>query len=277
MSVSQRKCPRCDHENVPRAIYCFQCGQNLDQAPTMERPLKKPLPAGLDGEPLICLRCGTLNLHDARYCGHCGVPFIVPDTDFNLVALGSARTSVGQVRTNNEDNVALWAIDGVLLALVADGLGGEAAGEQASRLAVEAVQADFLGEEREAELLHTLSEDDLSQRMTNAIRAANRAVFERSRSDLHLKGMGTTSTLALVRGNRALIAHVGDSRAYLIDGHEGSIHQVTNDHSFTQALVASGHITAEQATGHPMSNVLYRALGQQPEVEVDIFSRYVKS
>ncbi len=122
-----------------------------------------------------------------------------------------------------------------------------------------------------------MSETDLSSRLVDAIHDANKAVVQRAQDEPTLKGMGTTSTLALIRGNRAMIAHVGDSRAYIVDGKEGWINQVTDDHSFVQALVASGHITPEQAKQHPMGNVLYRALGQSLDLEVDIYTRYLKA
>ncbi len=200
---------------------------------------------------------------------------MVPDLDFNLEAHVNARTSVGQVRKNNEDNLSLWALDGVLLALVADGMGGAAAGEEASRLAVEAVQAEFLGDDRSSDL-GFVSEDDLSSRVREAIQDANKSVVERAQGDVALKGMGTTSTLALVRGNQVIVAHVGDSRAYLLDGQTKRMAQVTTDHSFVQALVESKLITPEQARTHPMNNVLYRALGQSMDLEVDLFKHFVK-
>ena len=307
--MQTRKCPRCGHDNVARALFCFQCGRNLDEAPmvrglhgtgklvddalrfikdrghTLEPSLVERLkearaklpPEDLNGEPLTCLRCGTLNSPTARFCTGCGAQLVVPDADFNLLALSSARSDVGQVRTNNEDKVNLWAIEGIVLALVADGMGGAAAGEEASRLTVEAIQADFLGEPRGSQDLQVLSESDLRSRLTDSVLDANKAVIDRSDHEPSLKGMGTTSTLALIRGNRALIAHVGDSRAYLIDGQEGWINQVTDDHSFVQALVASGHITPEQAKIHPMGSVLYRALGQSLDLEVDVYTRYLKA
>jgi len=307
--IQMRKCPRCDHDNVPHAVFCFQCGRNLDDPPivnglhgtgklvedalkfikerghTLEPSLVERLrearaklpPEDLNGEPLTCLRCGTLNNANAQFCVNCGAPLVIPDPDFNLLPVSSARTNVGQVRDHNEDNVGLWALEGILLALVADGMGGAAAGEVASRLTVEAIQADFLGEPRGSQDLQILSESELSARMTEAVREANKAIVVQAEGNPSLKGMGTTSTLALIRGNRAIVAHVGDSRAYLIDGQEGWINQVTDDHSFVQALVASGHITPEQARQHPMGNVLYRALGQTFDLDVDIYTRYLKA
>jgi protein phosphatase len=207
----------------------------------------------------------------------CGAALIVPDEDFELISRPNARTSVGLVRQNNEDNLGLWAMDGIVIALVADGMGGAAAGEEASRLTVEAVQAEFLGPERHSEGLITLSEDELLHRMRSAVLDANNVVVERAEKDASRKGMGTTSTLLIVRANRVLIAHVGDSRAYLIDRQSKQVVQLTSDHSFVQALVASGHITQDQARHHPMGHVLYRALGQSRELDVDIYSRTVRA
>ncbi len=308
MAAQTRKCPRCGHENVPRAQYCFQCGRDLNDTsvvdgaqgtgklvadamrfikerghtlePSMIARLKearaKVPPMDLIGEPLTCLNCGTLNHSDAKKCASCGLPLVVADEDFNLLARSSARTSMGQVRRNNEDSVGLWGVEGVIMALIADGMGGAAAGEEASRLAVEAVQADFLGGEKGSSQLLTLSENELGKRLTESIQDANRAVLAKSQVEPLLKGMGTTSTLLLIRANRTLVAHVGDSRAYHIDGKTHELSQVTSDHSFVQALVASGHITADQARSHPMGNVLYRALGQSYDLDVDLYTRYLR-
>jgi len=309
VSSKDGKCPRCGHENVSRALFCFRCGRDLNAAQTVdgvpgtgklvsdalrfikergyplesgmiarleEGKMKMP-PENISGESLTCLHCGTLNRPEAAHCIQCQSALIVPDDDFNLILRPSARTNIGQVRHNNEDNVHLWAIDGVLLALVADGMGGAAAGEVASGLAVEAVQADFLGKARDSDRLQMMSERDLNERLKMAIYDANMAVIKRTQNEPPLKGMGTTSTLLMVRANRALIAHVGDSRAYYVDGSLRQISQMTNDHSFVQALVTSGHITADQAESHPMRNVLYRALGQSADMEVDLYSHYLRA
>lgn len=294
MGAQTRQCPRCGHENVSRALFCFQCGYDLSTVRSKDslkdgtvrldstryvrdRLQSKPRPDGQLGEPLTCLHCGTFNRADAVQCSQCRVPLAVPDEDFGLVARPSARTSVGGVRHNNEDNLSLWAAKGVVLALIADGMGGAAAGEEASRLVVESVQADFLSEKRGSDELATQSENDLSNRLADAIHDANRAVMDKALANPQLKGMGTTSTLAMVRANRLMIAHVGDSRAYHIDGKTHESTQITSDHSFVQALVASGHITAEQARSHPMNNVLYRALGQSLDLEVDAYARFVRA
>jgi PPM family protein phosphatase len=304
--METRTCPNCGHENLPRAVFCFQCGTNLDERPVVRgihrqrrhvedamryvqgrenslepdlvrylREAKAKLPPPIDGTPVTCLRCGTLNRPLASYCIGCGATLSVPGdaSQLHLVPRAAALSDVGRVRENNEDRVGLWAREGVVLALVADGMGGAAAGEEASRLVVEAVQADFLGEARGSETLIDLVEDEVGDKLRSAVRRANRAVIHRAHEHPEFQGMGTTMTLAFVRGNRVIIAHVGDSRAYLVDGQENWINQITDDHSFVEALLASGHITSEQAAVHPMRNVLYRALGQVDDTEADLYSR----
>ena len=304
--METRTCPNCGHENLPRAVFCFQCGTNLDEPPIVRgihrqrrhvedamryvkgrenslepdivrrlNEAKAKLPPPIEGTPITCLRCGTLNRPLASYCIGCGATLSVPDDMQSplLVPRAAALSNVGQVRENNEDRVGLWARQGVILALVADGMGGAVAGEEASRLVMEAVQADFLGEARGSETLIDLEEDEISDKMRSAVRRANRAVIQRANEHPEFQGMGTTMTLAFVRSNRVIIAHVGDSRAYLIDGKENWINQITDDHSFVEALLASGHITVEQAAVHPMRNVLYRALGQVEDTEADLYSR----
>jgi serine/threonine protein phosphatase PrpC len=304
--VETRTCPNCEHENLTRAIFCFQCGTNLDEVPVERgihrqrrqvedavrhlqgredilepelvkylREAKAKLPPASADTPVTCLRCGTLNRPLASYCIGCGATLSVSEDkdQQRLVSRASAKSSVGQVRENNEDRVGLWARHGIVLAMVADGMGGAVAGEEASRLTTEAIQADFLGEARGSETLHELSEDEISEKMRSAVRRANRAVLEHANENPELLGMGTTITLAFIRNNRVIIAHVGDSRAYLIDGTQGWINQITDDHSFVEALLASGHITQDQAAVHPMRNVLYRALGQVEDIEADLYSR----
>ncbi|MFN8374935.1 MAG: Stp1/IreP family PP2C-type Ser/Thr phosphatase [Anaerolineae bacterium] len=181
---------------------------------------------------------------------------------------GSARSDTGQVRENNEDNVHLWTQDDLVLAIVADGMGGAVAGEEASRIAVETIQKSLPPGDK---MLNGLDQDAVSDKLVDIIRSANMNIVQRALSFPELRGMGTTITLALVRNTQVTIAHVGDSRAYQIDGHDGSITQITSDHSFVEALLAAGHITREQAEDHPMRNVLYRALGQSEEIDVDLY------
>lgn len=191
---------------------------------------------------------------------------------------GFARTSTGKVRDNNEDNVHLWIRDDrVLLAVVADGMGGAVAGEEASRIAVEAIQEGMTDFSHNPDSYDTMDNQDVIDRLKTSIYSANVNIVDQASAHPELKGMGTTITLAFMRNDHVIIGHVGDSRAYLVDGHETHIHQITSDHSFVQALVAAGHISEEEAEDHPMRNVLYRALGQARDVEIDVYFEKVRA
>ncbi len=300
------KCPSCGHINLPRAVYCFQCGRALQTTPSEDsgqpnvsrrsqriyEALRDEVPAfkasrrlpntdtlralGIQ-EPLTCLFCGALNRPDSDHCRVCGTQLIVPDLESQLIIRASARSDPGQVRENNEDSIGLWALQGTLLALVADGMGGAVGGEEASLLTVEAVQADFVGEDRSGIEMLSLAEKQISDKLAAAIQSANQAVIDRVDENVALRGMGTTATLAFIKGRRLYVAHVGDSRAYLVDGEAGWINQITSDHSFVEALVTAGHISPEQAADHPMKNVLYRALGQTPDTTADLYDRSLKT
>ncbi|MFZ4814096.1 MAG: Stp1/IreP family PP2C-type Ser/Thr phosphatase [Phototrophicaceae bacterium] len=175
---------------------------------------------------------------------------------------GSAITSVGQVRSHNEDNVHLWHREGMMLAIVADGMGGAAAGEEASRIAVETITHHLHVEHQTPGFEMPESE------LRRAVQAANTSIIQETEARPQTRGMGTTLTMAFVHGREARFAHVGDSRAYRVN-RDGMIQQITSDHSFVQALLEAGHITEEEAERHPMGNVLYRALGQTEELDVD--------
>lgn len=190
----------------------------------------------------------------------------------------SARTSNGKVRENNEDSIHLWTQPVQVFAIVADGMGGAAAGEEASRIAVETIREGLVGSiavngdvPSMGDTSPLLDEDAITEHMRQAIRTANMTIVQKAELHPEYKGMGTTVTMAFIRNTYAIIGHVGDSRAYLIDGQDGHIIQVTSDHSFVQALVAAGHISEEEADDHPMRNVLYRALGQARDVEIDVY------
>lgn len=187
-----------------------------------------------------------------------------------------SRTSTGQVRENNEDSLHLWEAPSFVLAVVADGMGGAAAGEEASRIAVEAVEDGLIALEPDSETLRNLSEELIVQKLRDAIRRGNLNIVRRAAIDPEMRGMGTTVTLAFVRDMHAIVAHVGDSRAYLVDSGTRDITQITDDHSLVEALVAAGHLTHEQAEEHPLRNVLYRALGQNEDVDVDVYEAHLR-
>ncbi len=173
----------------------------------------------------------------------------------------AARTDVGLIRTGNEDNYTMVPDKGIFV--VADGMGGHAAGEVASEMAVRGIARDLTAA-RGATL------DEVVSRVTAAIRAANAAIFERTLVEHDKRGMGTTATTLILHGNRYLIGHVGDSRAYLL--RENVFHQLTKDHSYVQEQVDAGYLTPEQARTHPYSNVITRCVGASGDVVPDIFS-----
>ena len=157
-------------------------------------------------------------------------------------------TDIGKVREANEDS---YLVEPPLFA-VADGMGGHRGGDVASQLALETVEQLF------QRRTGTLSEH---------VRRANRAVFERSKLDRSVTGMGTTLTAALVEGDAMRLAHVGDSRAYLLRA--GSLRQLTTDHTLVARMVKAGEISPAEAEVHPHRNVLTRALGTEADVRVD--------
>lgn len=167
----------------------------------------------------------------------------------------AARSDVGLLRTNNQDS----AYAGPRLLVLADGMGGAAAGDIASSVVVaHMVPLD------EA---HGTA-DKLLATMTSALQSAHDELVERSANDRELRGLGTTCTAILRSGNKLAMTHIGDSRAYLL--RDGELTQVTTDHSFVQYLLDSGQITAEEAETHPKRNYILRVLGDAPgEVEVD--------
>jgi protein phosphatase len=172
----------------------------------------------------------------------------------------AARTDVGIVRSGNEDNYLMLADRGIFI--VADGMGGHAAGEVASEMAVRIIS-------REIGSLRGLSDADGSERFRAAIRAANEAIFSRTLSEHDKRGMGTTVTALVLQPKRYLIGQVGDSRAYLL--RNGEFVQLTKDHSYVQEQVDAGLLTPEQARVHPYSNVITRCVGASGDVVPDIY------
>lgn len=164
-------------------------------------------------------------------------------------------TDVGRVRETNQDSFFLGR-DGNWC-MIADGMGGHNGGETASRMAVKAIRK-----------VMDNARGDLSDRLCEAIQAANEAVYQKARSTPLLSGMGTTVVLASFDDDQAIIAHVGDSRAYHIS--PDHIRQLTTDHSIVQQLMERGSITAEEAKHHPQKNFITRAVGTDAQVDVDV-------
>ena len=172
----------------------------------------------------------------------------------------AARTDVGIVRSGNEDNYLMLSERGIFI--VADGMGGHAAGEVASEMAVRIISTT-LGS------LRGQSDEQVGERMREAIRAANEAIFSRTLAEHDKRGRGTTVTVLALLPNRYLIGQVGDSRAYLV--RDGQLLQLTKDHSYVQEQVDAGLLTPEQARVHPYSNVITRCVGAGMEVTPDVY------
>ena len=162
------------------------------------------------------------------------------------------RTHQGLVRANNQDN---WLAESALYG-VADGMGGHKGGETASRVALQVFRNAIGQKKPDADALRM------------AVEAANRRVYDMSARDDTLPGMGTTMSMIWQDTNRLLIAHVGDSRIYRL--REGRLQQITNDHSFVAELVRNNIITPEMAKNHPQRNIITRAVGVDPFVQVDV-------
>jgi len=177
----------------------------------------------------------------------------------------AGRTDVGIIRAGNEDSFLMVPDRGIFV--VADGMGGHAAGEVASEMAVRYVA-------RELGSLKGLGDDQVADRMRTAIRAANGAIFQRTLTEHDKRGMGTTVTALVLYETRFLVGQVGDSRGYL--HRDGKLIQLTKDHSYVQEQVDAGYLTPEQARSHPYSNVITRCVGANNDVMPDIYLGTVK-
>ncbi|MFT3917676.1 MAG: Stp1/IreP family PP2C-type Ser/Thr phosphatase [Anaeromyxobacteraceae bacterium] len=180
------------------------------------------------------------------------------------------QTDVGQRRDHNEDS--LLVDDALRLYVVADGMGGHAGGGTASRLAVETIQK-ALAEARakKPELFdgkHTIEDSPLPEVLRGAVEEACRVIFAAAKGDPELAGMGTTVTAAAVDGRCAFVAHVGDSRCYLI--REKRIYQVSEDHSLVNEQLKAGAISADEAKKSRFRNIITRSVGFEEEVQVDL-------
>ncbi|MBW1872386.1 MAG: Stp1/IreP family PP2C-type Ser/Thr phosphatase [Deltaproteobacteria bacterium] len=183
--------------------------------------------------------------------------------------ISAAKTDVGRKRPHNED---AYKVDEELgLFVVADGMGGHAAGEVASQEAVECLRDNVLANIAAVEEFRDNPTNDSSMNirrvMELAVRAAAYQVFGLSEVDPDRKGMGTTLSMLLLLPAAAFLAHVGDSRIYMI--RSGRVKQITSDHTYVAAMVEQGKMTEEQARTSRYSNVLIRAVGSHDYVEVD--------
>jgi protein phosphatase len=172
------------------------------------------------------------------------------------------------IRSGNEDSFAAEADTQRGLFIVADGMGGHAAGEVASEMAVQIVKRELIG-------IRDLEPNGVDRQVLESLKSANRKIHDRTLTEVDKQGMGTTVSVLLIAGRRYLIGQVGDSRVYLL--RDGALTQLTKDHSYVQEQVDAGYLTPEQARSHPYSNVITRCVGANNEVMPDIYVGTVKA
>jgi protein phosphatase len=192
---------------------------------------------------------------------------VFPGASVQIVSGGV--TSVGRVRANNEDSFRI--VEDLNLFVLSDGMGGEAHGEVASALAVETVVKHC--QETESDPAMTVFGDmpakwsEKTRRLSSAVHLANQSIFDSAQKNPEQHGMGATITAMWINDSAISIAHVGDSRAYLL--RSGTLQQLTSDHSLVAEQVRRGILTPAEAERSEMQSVLLRALGAHPEIEVD--------
>ena len=174
-----------------------------------------------------------------------------------------SKTDIGLMRSSNQDYCKTGELsDGSVWAVVCDGMGGANGGSTASRIAAETI-AEQLKELYNIEKYR----NDMEKLIKTAVAIANRRVYDMALNVYSLSGMGTTVVVAVVKEGRVHIVHAGDSRAYLYEN--GSLQQITKDHSMVQELVDIGQITQEEARNHPNKNIITRALGTRENLKTD--------
>lgn len=183
-------------------------------------------------------------------------------------------TDVGLKRSHNEDNLLIN--EELNLYVVADGMGGHNGGEYASAICVNTVEEIVENMELGDKLAVDKSDpvELVREKLRYALRLSGRRIFEKAAESPEFHGMGTTAVSMLIDGSNAFIAHVGDSRLYLV--RDDRVEQVTEDHSFVARQIKAGVLTAEEARSHRMRNVIYRSLGYQEDVEVDVEVRAIR-
>ncbi len=180
-------------------------------------------------------------------------------------------TDIGNIRQNNEDSFGIQQIsDQVWAFVVADGMGGHQAGEEASSFAANTVLKAI---DDASKYFENYTDKQIENFLKNTVIKVNKTLFEKSVADKALSGMGTTLVVCIVCHGKYYVANVGDSRLYV---YSSSLTQITKDHSYVSELVDMGVITREQALSHPNKNVITRAIGTEPGVVPDIFKGKLK-
>ncbi|KDE24643.1 protein phosphatase [Bacillus subtilis] len=177
--------------------------------------------------------------------------------------LTALKTDTGKIRQHNEDDAGIFkGKDEFILAVVADGMGGHLAGDVASKMAVKAMGEKW----NEAETIPT-APSECEKWLIQQILSVNSKIYDHAQAHEECQGMGTTIVCALFTGKTVSVAHIGDSRCYLLQ--DGDFVQVTEDHSLVNELVRTGEISREDAEHHPRKNVLTKALGTDQSVSID--------
>ena len=178
-----------------------------------------------------------------------------------------ARTDRGRVRNNNEDSVAFDR--DAQIAVLADGMGGYNAGEVASAMAISLVSVALQSTTTEAPVANTpQARQELQQSLANALNLANAAILTAAQETPGCRGMGTTLVVGVFRGERLILGHIGDSRCYRL--RDGVLQQITRDHSWLQEQVDAGLMTPQQAAVSTNGNLVTRALGVEPHVQMEV-------
>lgn len=173
-----------------------------------------------------------------------------------------SQIDIGKMRNSNQDACFTGRLyENTLLVIVCDGMGGANAGNIASETAVKSI-SEYVGKS----FRKTMQADDMAEMLKNALISANIEIYDMSRKNTEYSGMGTTAVIAIVQNESAVICHVGDSRAYLIND---EITQLTKDHSIVQSLIESGKLTPDEAKAHPRKNVITKALGAEEDIVPD--------
>jgi serine/threonine protein phosphatase PrpC len=176
-------------------------------------------------------------------------------------------TDIGRKRTVNEDSAAVYKHPGgVILAVVADGMGGHQGGDYASSTAIKVIGDQFM----QLDTSTFEAVENWAEWLQETVIHVNAMLYKHASENEEFKGMGTTLEVALIRGRTCLISHTGDSRVYAIDG--DGIRQVTRDHSYVNALLDSGEITEEEAAVHPRRNWIMKAIGSEKTVKPDLYT-----
>jgi len=180
-------------------------------------------------------------------------------------------TDIGTARTSNQDSFLNTVLSSnAVLSVVCDGMGGANAGNIASSMASRVI-TNYI----KRSFVPDMKPSTIKNMLASAIDTANEEIFEAAQRDVSLNGMGTTAVVALVIGETAYLAHVGDSRAYFVT--ENAAEQLTRDHSMIQSLVESGHLTVEEARSHPKRNVITRAVGIMEKVDSDYTEKIISN